>query len=186
MGEASNAESSATAVKNQVGSVATTAKDQASSVARDAKDQVQRLAGDARTQLQQQAGERSHQLAQTLRELGGQLDGMASGKSAPSGLVADLTQQAASSVQRMAQTLDRKGPDGVIADVKRFARERPAVFVVGALGAGMIAGRLFRALDTSAVAQAAKPSQDSDEVAPQHVAGAELPGPAALNRPKEF
>ena len=104
--------SGAAAVSTQAGAVASTAKDEAASVARDARQQAQRLASDARSQLRQQADEQSQRLAQTLRDIGGQLDGMASGHSAPSGLVADVTQQAASSVHQMAQTLDQKGRRG--------------------------------------------------------------------------
>ena len=152
----------------------------------DARQHAQRLASDARSQLRQQADEQSQRLAQTLRDIGGQLDGMASGHSAPSGFVADVTQQAASSVHQMAQTLDQKGAQGVIADVKRFARERPGVFVIGALGAGLVAGRLIRALDTSAVVDAAKPSQPPDGLASPGVTTTEFGGAAALNRPTEF
>ncbi len=181
--------SAAAAAGAQAGAVATTAQNEATSVARDARQQAQRLAGDARSHLRQQADEQSQRLARTLRDIGGQLDGMASGNSAPSGFVADVTQQAASSVHQMAQTLDQKGAQGVIADVKRFARGRPGVFVIGALGAGLVAGRLIRALDTSAVMDAAKPSQQPDGLASPGVTGvtaAEFGGAPALNRPTEF
>jgi len=187
IGQATDATSSAAAaVGTQASAVASTAKDEASSVARDAKTQAQLLAGDARSQLREQADQQSQRLVQTLRDIGGQLDGMANGNSAPSGFVADVTQQAASSVHRMAQTLDQKGPQGVVADVKRFARERPGMFVVGAIGAGLVAGRLIRALDTSAVIDAAKPTPQPDDIASPTIAAPELNGPPTLNRPTEF
>jgi hypothetical protein len=181
--------------------VATTAKDEATSVAEDARHQAKQLASQSRDQLRLQADEQARRLVDTLRDVGDQLSDMGRGESAPSGAVADFTQQAASSVHRMAQTLDEKGPSGVVADVKTFARQRPGLFVLGALGAGVVAGRLIRSLDTGAVAQAAKPSNEPDNgaeaSAPQFAsspmpaagsfeAGVGNSGTALLNQPKEF
>jgi len=147
----------------KAGSVASTAKDEAAGVAQDAKQHARRLAGESRDQLRQQADEQGQRLAQTLRDIGGQLRGMASGNEKPTGMVADVTNQAASSAHRLAQTLDQKGVQGVIDDVKRFARQRPGMFFIGALGAGVVAGRLIKAIDTDAVVQAAKPNGQSSE-----------------------
>lgn len=181
--------------------VATTAKDEATRVAEDARHQAKQLASQSRDQLRLQADEQARRLVDTLRDVGDQLSDMGRGESAPSGAVADFTQQAASSVHRMAQTLDEKGPSGVVADVKTFARQRPGLFVLGALGAGVVAGRLIRSLDTGAVAQAAKPSNEPDNGADASAAQfASPPMPAAgsfeagvgtsgtvlLNQPKEF
>jgi hypothetical protein len=181
--------------------VATTAKDEATSVVQDARQQSKQLASQSLDQLRLQADEQARRLADTLRGIGDQLSGMVRGESAPSGAVADFTQQAASSVHRMAQTLDDKGPSGVVADVKTFARKRPGLFVLGAVGAGVVAGRLIRSLDTGAVAEAAKPSDQSDSAAdasPSQFEGPVMPAigsfeagigmsdPASLKQPKEF
>jgi uncharacterized protein YjbJ (UPF0337 family) len=153
--------------RDETRDVASTAKEEASGVVQDAKGQARRIAGESREQLRQQATDQAHRLAQSIRDVGDQLHGMASGGRAPSGLVADVTQQASSSAHRMAQKLDQRGIDGVMSDVKRFARERPLVFIAGALGAGVLAGRLFRSLDTSAIAQAAKPNGESSQTQTQ-------------------
>ena len=155
------------AARDETRDVASTAKEEASGVVQDAKGQARRIAGESREQLRQQATEQAHRLAQSIRDVGDQLHGMASGGRAPSGLVADVTQHASSSAHRMAQKLDQNGIDGVVSDVKRFARERPLVFIAGALGAGLLAGRLFRSLDTSAIAQAAKPNGESSQTSGQ-------------------
>jgi hypothetical protein len=147
-------------VTNKTGEVASTAKDQAAGVVHDTKRQAQRLAGESRDQLKQQAQQQTQRLAQTMRDIGQQLQGMATGQAPPSGMVADVTQQAASSAHDMADKLDQRGLDGVIADLKQFARRRPGVFIAGALGAGVIAGRLVRSMDTHAVMQAAKPDNE--------------------------
>lgn len=150
-------ESTKEQVTNKAGEVASTAKDQAAGVAHDAKHQARRIAEESRDQLRQQADQQAQRLAQTIRDTGRQLQNMASGKARPSGMLADVTEQAASSAHHMADTLDQKGLDGVISDMKQFARRKPAVFIVGALGAGLIAGRLLRSMDTGALVQAAKP-----------------------------
>jgi hypothetical protein len=147
-------------ITNKAGEVASTAKHEAAGVVHDTKDQARRLAQESRVQLRQQADQQTQRVAQTMRDIGGQLQGMASGQAPPSGPLADVTQQAASSAHRMADKLDQGGLDGVIADVKQFARRRPGVFIAGALGAGLLAGRLFRSMDTQAVMQAAKPTGD--------------------------
>ena len=59
-------------------------------------------------------------------------------------------------MQRLADSLENRRPEELLDDVKRFARQRPGVFVLGALGAGFLAGRVLRNVDTSSIAEAAK------------------------------
>jgi len=191
--------------REQAGVVTSTAKDEAASVMHDAKSQGRRLANQSRDQLRQTANEQGQRLAATLRDLGSQLDGMASGTTAPTGMLADVTEQAASSARQLAGTLNDKGVQGVVDDVKRFARRRPGVFIAGAVAAGIVTGRLIRSLDTGAVMDAAKPSTDADQESSGNADLASLPngptaptgptgpagtigpsGTASLNRPKEF
>jgi len=172
------------------GAVATTAKDEAASVMHDARTQGRRLANQSRDQLRQTANEQGQRFAATLRDVSSQLHGMASGTTAPSGMLADVTEQAASSAHQLASSLDDRGVQGVIDDVKRFARRRPGVFIAGAVAAGIVTGRLIRSLDTGAVMEAAKPATEPDQDSgsnsdPMRLAN----GPtatASLNRPREF
>jgi hypothetical protein len=102
--------------------------------------------------------EQTERLSGSLRQASDQLRAMGQGRGAPSGVVSDLTNQLADVTGGMAGRLESGGLDGAIADVKRFARNRPAVFLAAAAGAGFVVGRLLKAVDTRAVVEAAKES----------------------------
>jgi hypothetical protein len=142
--------------RTQAAAIAGDAKDQARAVAADARSQARQLVDDSRRQIRDQAAEQSHRAATSLRDLGDQLQRMASGEPAGQGPAVDLARQAADGVQRLAETLEQRRPEELLDDLKRFARQRPGVFVLGALGAGFLAGRVLRAADTSGIGEAVK------------------------------
>jgi hypothetical protein len=161
--------------------VASTAKDRAAevsgaagaevkAVAQDAAAHARQLVDETRGQLRTQASEQTDRLTGTLRDVAAQLQSMAEGRGAATGVVGDVTSQLASTAQRAASRLDEGGLDAMVADVKRFARNRPGVFIAAAVGAGFVAGRLIKAADTHALIDAAKPDAGSpsngDAVAP--------------------
>lgn len=154
----------------QAGSVASSAAADAKSIAQDAKGEVLAVAGeakdkardlavDARQQLRSQAEDQAGRAAEAMRTLSEQLNKMAG--AADSGLAPDLARQASSTIEQFAQKLDQGGLDSLVSDVKRFARNKPGTFLLGAAAAGLIAGRLTRSVDTKALVEAAKPS-DTD------------------------
>src|SRR3712207_8459580 len=67
----------------------------------------------------------------------------------PSSPLFPYTTLSRSSVQRLADSLENRRPEELLEDLKRFARQRPGVFVLGALGAGFLAGRVLRTVDRS-------------------------------------
>lgn len=142
--------------KEQVAEVASTAADQARAVAGDAKAQARQLVEDSRRHLRDQAGEQTARAASSLRDLGSQLARMASGQAAPEGPVRDLATQAAQGIEQFADSLQAKRPEELLAEVRRFARARPGAFLLAALGAGFVAGRVLRAADTDAVKETLK------------------------------
>ena len=144
------------AAKEQATQVVSAAGEQAKAVATDARDQARQLVQSSRQQLREQAGEQTQRAASSLRDLGDQLQKMVSGEGAAEGPAADIARSAASGVQRLADSLENRRPEELLEDVKRFARQRPGVFVLGALGAGFVAGRVLRTIDTSAITDAAK------------------------------
>ena len=150
------AASVASTASEQAAQVASTAGEQAKVVASDAKDQARQLVDNGRQQLRDTAGEQTQRAASSLRDLGDQLQKMISGEGPAEGPAADVARQAAQSVQRFAESLENRRPEDLLNDVKRFARERPGVFVLGALGAGFLAGRVLRSVDTSSITEAAK------------------------------
>jgi hypothetical protein len=155
-GAADTARAVGTTAKERAGDVATTTSEEAKAVAEDAREQARRLVDQSREQLRAQASDQTTRLAGTLRDIGDQLHDMARGEGAPQGFVSDVTNQLAATAHRTSARLEVDGLDGAIADVKRFARNRPGVFLLGALGAGFAIGRLAKAVDTRAIVDAAK------------------------------
>lgn len=140
----------------QVGDVAAAAKEQAKAVASDAQFQAKRLVSDSRRQLLDQADQQSNRLAESVREISEQLTTVVRGGSPPQGLVADLAQQASTASSRLADQLQNRRPEELLDEVRRFARRRPGAFLLGAAGAGLLAGRMLKAMDTSGIVDAAK------------------------------
>jgi hypothetical protein len=128
----------------QAGSqVASTAADQAKHVATETQRQAKDLLDQGRTQVksqvvsqQQKAGQSLSSLAQELRSLA---DGTSEGAPGPA---RDLLQQASSSVENFASMLQNREPAELLDEVRRFARRKPGLFLLGAAAAGVLAGRL--------------------------------------------
>ncbi len=125
--------------------VAGTAKDQAGEVVQEAKSQVKELVGQAQSELSDQAQTQQTKAASGLRALGDQLAAMAQ-KSDQPGMATDVAQQAADRAHQFAGWLESRDPQGVLDGARSFARRKPGVFLVAALGAGVLAGRLARGM----------------------------------------
>lgn len=142
--------------KQQAAGVAQAAGEQVRTVADDARHQARQLVDNSRQQLHEQATQQTERAASSLRTLGQQLQRMASGQPVEAGPAQDFARQAGEVVQRFADSLQSKQPEELLTDVKRFARQRPGMFLAGALGAGFLAGRLMRTVDTESIKDAAK------------------------------
>jgi hypothetical protein len=99
--------------------------------------------------------------------MGDQLRAMSRGEASPDSRVTSMTSQLADTVSNAAGRLSDGGLDGAIADVKRFARNRPGMFLLGALGAGFVVGRVVKAVDTGSLMQAVK-ADDTDQLDPAY------------------
>ena len=125
------------------------AREQASGVAAEAGRQGRNLVEQAQGQLHEQAAEGQQRIAKKLLSLSDELRSMA--ENSNQGVAADVAQQAASRVRDAGHWLEKREPGQVVNEVQSFARRRPAVFLVLAAGAGLVAGRLTRGLkDASA------------------------------------
>jgi hypothetical protein len=124
--------------------VAGTAKDKASDVTSDLGQQARRLAGETRDELAEQAGRQKERAVQSLRSVGDELRGMA--EHGQSGLGAQLAQQGAGFTDRAADFLQKHEPGDLLDEVRGFARRKPGMFLLAAAAAGLVAGRLTRAL----------------------------------------
>lgn len=152
------AKEEATAVKDtavgagqQVASVATDeAKNVAAETATQVKDVAKLAAGEATSQLNQGKA----QVATLVHSYAKQLGSMASATD-ESGPLTDLAKRASATVGDVGHWLEDREPRELVSDLSDFARRRPAVFLVGAALAGVVAGRLTRGLIAEAKDKAA-------------------------------
>ncbi|WP_139227837.1 hypothetical protein [Nocardioides alpinus] len=135
--------------------VAGTAKDEALNVAGTATEQARNVLGDAKqhvsAQVSDQAVTQRDQLSQTLRTFGDDLQQMVE-QGPDAGLASDLTREVSDRVRALGTHLQDREPGQLLDDARDFARRRPGTFLIGALAAGVVAGRLFRATADGAAA----------------------------------
>lgn len=150
------AKDTASTATDQGKQVAGTAKDEALNVAGTAAEQARNVVGDAKqqvtTQLNDQATTGRDKLSETLRTLGDDLQKMAQGEGPSQGMATDLAQQVSDRVRAFGSHLENREPAQLLDDARDFARRRPGTFLLGALAAGVVAGRMFRATADGAAA----------------------------------
>lgn len=141
--------------KEQVGQVAGTAVEGAKKVADVAQSQAGEVLGDAadaardvvhelRTELRQQASTQTQRAAEGLRTFAQQIEALRSGRPQDAGPAGDYARQLGEKIQALSQRVESGGFDGVVRDVRRFARRRPGAFLLGAAAAGFAVGRIVR------------------------------------------
>jgi cell division septum initiation protein DivIVA len=133
--------------KEKASNVAGTAKEQAANVAAEATDHAKQLYGQASENLKEQAADQQQRAAGGLRSIGEQLGRMAENddeQGIASRVVRDLSGRATSA----AGFLENRDPGSLLDEVKSFAAKRPGTFIALAAGAGILAGRLTKALAT--------------------------------------
>lgn len=140
--------------KEAGGRVAGTAKEGASRVGHEAKSQLRSLADTTTSELREQAGQQQQRAASGIRSVGDELRGMAA-NSEQQGVASEVVQQVADRAASVADWLDARDPGSLLNEVKQFARQRPGAFIAIAAGAGLLVGRLTRALVDS--------NRDSDD-----------------------
>jgi uncharacterized protein YjbJ (UPF0337 family) len=124
--------------------VAGTVKEKVSDVTSDVRSEARRLASQTRQELAGQAGQQKDRAATGLRSVSDELRGMA--EHGQSGLGAQLARQGADFTDQAANFLQQHEPADLLDEVRRYARRRPGTFLLIAAAAGVVAGRLTRAL----------------------------------------
>lgn len=133
---------------------------QASTQARDFVGQVQ-------VQVRDQANAQTQRASAGLKDVSRQLRGLAEGQPRGGGFAESGARQVAEKIEELANRLDERGLEGTVDDVRRFARQRPGLFLLGATASGFLVARLGRGLkaaqedgeDTSSIATPAQPIQ---------------------------
>ena len=137
--------------------LAGTAADQAKQVTAEAGRQARDLIGEARGQLVSQASVQQQKVADGLRSLVDELTSMAE-NGGQSGPATELAHQAAGRARHAASWLDKREPGDLVGEVRRLGREHPGAFLLCAVVAGVLVGRLTR----GAVEAGSRTSSDSE------------------------
>lgn len=140
--------------KKQTGQVAGTAKKQAQHVTGTARAEVSNVVGTATEQakglfsevtdeVNAKADEQAGRLGERLREVSKQLRSMAE-SSDEQGMATSAVRSLGEQSERLADKLSSDGTKGVAGEISRYGRNNPGSFLLGALVAGVAAGRLTR------------------------------------------
>lgn len=167
--------------------VVDTAKDETRGVAEETRHQVRRITDQLGGELREQAANQQVRAAKGLRSVGSDFSQMADG-SASSGYATDLVRQAGRKADDVAQWLDARDPGALLQEVKSFARRRPGLFLAIAVGAGIVAGRLTRALtasddDGSAAASGTTARPRAQRTSERAASGSSMGGTPVAGRP---
>ena len=157
------------AAAQQAGAVAGTAKDQAGQVVNDARAHAQDLMSQTTSQVGAQADEQTQRLSGNLKTLSEHFRVMA-GSGEPGSTAHTLVDEASRRTADVSSYLDDRQFGEIINDVKGFARRRPGAFILGSAVAGLMIGRLGRAV---------KDVPDSPEVTGSDTPAAQPATPAA-------
>ncbi|KQO64279.1 CsbD family protein [Curtobacterium sp. Leaf261] len=135
--------------KSAASDVAGTTKDQAKRVASEATDHAKQLYGQASEGIKEQAGQQQERAAGGLRTLSDQLSSMAD-KSDDDGIAQKVVRDLSHRAGSFAGFLEGRDPGSLLDEVKSFAARKPGTFIAIAAGAGILAGRLTKALAAEA------------------------------------
>ncbi|KAF2417037.1 hypothetical protein [Microbacterium sp. B35-30] len=130
--------------------VAGVAGEEAKDVAHDAKDAARGFLYETRAQLSDQASTQQRRAAGALRTTGDELAGLADGTATGSGTATKAVRAVGEQTRRVADWLEQKEPADVVYEVRTFARRHTGAFLAIAVGVGLVAGRLTRALVSDA------------------------------------
>lgn len=156
--------------------VAGVAADEAKQVAGEARQQAVGLMQETRSQLDEQARTQRDRLVGTLRTATEDLETMASNDQG-GGMAADLVRQAAERARGFADRIDGREPADLLDELRGFARRRPGTFLLGALAAGVVVGRLTRGARDASGNGSGSPQPSSGQASTRSVSAAYPPVP---------
>jgi hypothetical protein len=156
-GATEQAKAAAGTAKEEGRHVADVTKNEEGNVVSEATTQARDLAGEMRNQVQEQATVQRDNVVRLLQQFSDELHQMATSADG-NGVAAQLVGQVADRSDQVRGLVEGHEPGDLVQEVRRFAGRRPGAFLLGALAAGVAAGRLTR----GAVA-AHKDAPSSDE-----------------------
>lgn len=129
--------------KHAAGEVASTAREQVGNVVQEAGQQARQVAGSLGDRLRGEADQQAKKVAEGLRGLADQLASMADNGDQDS-MAAGAVRQLADKGRQAAGFLDEQGLRGAVDSVQDFARRKPGMFLLGAVAAGFLTGRVVK------------------------------------------
>lgn len=123
--------------------VTKTATEQVKQVAQETGSQVRGLVDTATQELRDQAGTQQQRIAGGLHTIADDLSSMCQGNGSDR-MAGQLMQQVSAGAHRTADWLEHREPGRVLDEVRDYARRHPGTFLLGALAAGLVVGRLTR------------------------------------------
>lgn len=124
--------------------VGDTAAERGREIKGEAKRHASGLLDEARGKLHGHADEETRRAGSALSTAGTQLQALADGNVDEAGVLGDYVEQVADYVNHWADTIQDRGLDGLLDDVRTYGRRKPGMFLVGALAAGLAVGRFGR------------------------------------------
>lgn len=136
------------------------AGDRARDLTETGREEVGRIAAEVKTNTSHLVDETRHRAKERIDSQVGHVASALGGMSVDLDRMADQTDSSLGSLARdgatamrsVSRRLEQDGLDGVMTEVRHFARRRPMAFVAGAFAFGLVAGRLVRNTDVGAVA----------------------------------
>lgn len=128
--------------RQEADNVVGTTREEIASVASTAQDQARNVLDEARSAMDEQSRTQRDRMVELTRSVSDDLEQMA--QNGPDGTAADIARQAAGKIRSLGERMDGREPSEMLDDVRRFARRRPGTFLLGALAAGVVVGRLAR------------------------------------------
>ena len=143
---ATEAKAIATTAGEGAKQVAQSAGQQARDVVHEAGRQARNLAEEARTQLKHQAEQETDRAAANLQSLSQQARALSEGRVGEAGPLVEQIRRLADQLEDVAHRLERRGFEGVLQDMRSFARRRPAAFIGLSAIAGFAVTRIARSM----------------------------------------
>lgn len=131
--------------QDEAKNVASSAGEQAAHVASEARDQTRNLLDQTMSEARSQTNDQMSRIGGKVRELASEMQQMAS-QSEQRGPAAHVVGDLAARGSDVADWLEGHGPEDLVSSVRRYARRSPVGFLVAAAGAGLVVGRLARAM----------------------------------------
>ncbi|MDQ1124810.1 hypothetical protein [Microbacterium trichothecenolyticum] len=155
--------------------VVETSAHEAAAVASETKARFGDLVSQTGRELSDQAAGQQKRLAAGLGSVGDDLSRMADADE-NGGIAGDLVRRAAGHVSTVGSWLGDRDPQQLLHEVSSFARRRPGVFIAAAAIAGVVVGRLSRAIAAGAASDSG--ASGSDTPGRQSFAGSAAQPPA--------